>query len=559
MWTVDGSAIYTVPGDVVAASFRDARGETGSGTLTLPLHSVYTINEDQTLTAQELLAQDLVVKHVLDGVDLFAWVIEEDVVELVNDLPVVRASGRGILCWLEWGTIYPAGGLRRRAPRTRYFGFGASNIFTGGLGSTFAPALTASRSDVPPDWPAATLTAMWPTDPDSLTTPGDTQAWFYDGWVEASGGRFRIDATGDDSVEVWIDDEKVITYGGRDKISPATTGSATWKGILAPGTHWIMAKGRQIDSESLADLGVSSPAYAYVAVRVARISSDTDTGTEVDLGAWSSTLVEPGWNAGLSLKLVLNEAANRSVDRIYWTSHTFTNDVDENGVDLPHRVNRTWPVGTDLLAFVMELMEAGGVDIWASPDKVLHMAVTRGEDKTESVRLSPGQNLPSYGVVRKHRVRTRALISTADGWTQATNTDAEAIHGTAETRIDLGSVDSLVQAQAFAAAELEPLAWPTRQTSGEQTRFLPVEGSRPYLDFGVADLISAPDGAGAYTDARVLALSWRKADPDEWSAELDLAQRGARRVAPATEQRLLSIAQSGGAASAGGTIQSASK
>lgn len=549
VWDVPGVTKEAIVADALDASFRDARNEAGSASITVPLTSDYLA----------LFGTRRVVKFVDDGAERFAWAVEQANATIVGDRLVLLVSGRGLMCWLEQMTVYPAKGLRRRSVKDRFFGFGAGNFYVTGpktaLGPVFADALTAVRSDVPPGWPVSTLTAMWPTSPDAYTAPG-TQAWFYASWNEGTGKRFRIDATGDDGVEVWIDEMKIIDYGGNDKISPGQTGMATWKGILPVGGHWIMAKGRQIDVDSLEDLGLPSTGAdkAWIAVRIASITSDSDTGVELTR-TWPSTLEEPGWTPGFAMRLMRTEAIARGFT--IYPGVTFENETDSNGAQFPHVVNRTWPVGTDLLKFATDLTDYG-VDVWITPDRYMQMAVDRGVDRTAEIYLRPAGNLAAYALNRTLKVRTVGVVSTADGWLEQTDTAGIATYGRAETKIDLGTVDSLAQAEAFAAAALAPLAQPALETSGD-TSLIPWEGATPYRDFGLADSVSVPDWNGGTRPATVQAIAWKKGAPDSWYLQLDLAQTGARRASPTTNERLLTIAKSGGAASAGGNIQSATK
>jgi hypothetical protein len=552
LWDPPMTVQATVIGDALQASFRDARNETGSGTLVLPHTSA---NLAYFTTPYR------VVKHVDDGRELFAWVVEDVRPTVTDDAPTITVSGRGILSWLEAGTVYPARGWRRRSKTDRQFGFGANDVFDGALGATFAPSQLVSTTAIPPGWPATTVERIWPTNPNGPTAAG-TEAWFIRGIVPPA-GRYRIDITGDDMCEVWLDGEKIIDFDGRDYINVGTTQSRTWRGLLSGDTHWLAVKGRQIDVVDLADLGIdpipANTGPAWVALRLASITSDTDAGsTYLVTGTdWDSTLQQPGWTPAFTLRLMIDEAVFRGVDRVYWTSYAFGHETDEFGAQFPHNVNRSWPVGTDLLKLATDLVESG-VDVWATPDKALHMAVQRGQDKTETVRLFPGGNLTAYGLIRRYRVRTAALVNTGDGWAEITDPDGVAQYGRVETRIDATAIDSIVQAANFAAGVLAPLAHPSLETDGDQTTLIP-ENVIPYRDFGVADVISVPDFGGGYTTATVQAISWRKGDPDQWALELDLAQQGARRASQSTTQRVLTVAQQGGAASAGGTIQSATK
>lgn len=548
LWDEAGTTLLAVVPDVLDAAFRDARNEPGSGSLTVPYTEQY----------RDFFARDLVVRHVEDGVARFAWVIEEDTVRLVDDRPTITASGRGLLCWLERAMIYPARGLKRRSSRERYFGFGASDVFSGNLlGSTWVDPQLDPNTNKPSGWPDPFVYRIWPSN--IAAAPAGQEAWFYKGFTTTTGQRVRVDATGDDVVKVWMDDELIIDQDGTDKYDPGVTMMTTVRKILAPGDHWISVYGRQLSAEDVADLGISGPGNAWVAVRVAAITNDTEDGTPLTwtYTNWHATHEEPGWTAGFCIRQMFGEANTRNASYGNFTSD-FGLDADSNGVPWPHNISRTWPVGTDLMKLVLDIAEMG-IDFWFTPDTVLHAAFSRGEDKSNSVRLFPAANLAQYGVTRRHKVQTVAAVNTGEGWAEVSDPSA-ATHGRRETRIDMTSIGSLAQGSEAAAAALAPLAAPARETDGDRTSVISWTGARPYKDFGIADIVSVPDGAGGMTTATVMSISHRRGDNgDEWSLELDLAQAGARTVSKLPDQRMLTIAASGGAASAGGRIQSATK
>jgi len=552
---------------VVSASFRDARGETGVGSLEFPYDARYGLGSSfrYAVTEHERVVRHVLIREGESPLVLFAWVIEEvSLPAVVTPDATVRISGRGILCWLERATIDPPRGWRRRSLRERQFGFGANDVFQSGFGDGWGNSVAvAPASSGPPEFPG-TFSPIWVAGQGTSPPPGQ-QGFFLKGWVESIGRRIRIDASGDDAVEVWIDGDKVIDLDGRDKADPGASMKATWRGIAAPGDHWIMVRGRQIDQDDMSDLGLA-PGFqgpAWVAVRVAAVTTDDidDIGTEIRRTdtTWQSTVIEPGWTVGFTIRLLIAEAQVRGVNIPYFIT-SFSDALDSNGDAFPNVISRSWPVNTDMLRFATDLTEFG-VDIWMEPNRHLRVAMNRGVDRTGEggVRLYPTHNLDHYRVVIKQKVRNRALVNTGDGWIEVLDSASIATHGRRETGLDLASVDSLIQANSQAQQVLTPLAWPQRQTDGNQTNLIPFTGAIPYQDFQLGDIVELPDGEGGFTAATVMALAWSLGEPDRWALEADLAQKGARRPARTETQRILTIAQSGGAASAGGTIQSATK
>lgn len=549
LWNESASTLLKIVDDPVAASFRDARGEAGSGSLTVPLTEEY----------KDYFTRDLVVKHVQDGEAVFAWVIEEDTVNPLADPPTVTATGRGILCWLEWATVYPARGLRRKSKDERVFGFGSGDMFEDALGVTWWSVSENERTaQLPSGWPTPSMWQIWryPIGPDR---PAGEEVWFKRGITTTVGQTVRIDATADGAVDLWVDDEKVLSVDGTDQANPGARVMQTVRIPLPAGDHWFMAKGRNHSAPDVIAAGMEDAGPAWIAIRIAKVTSDdvNDAGEPLLLTGsfgWQATTDEPGWTVGLSLNLMLSEAYDRNVDRQFWTDFSYDNDVDSNGVAWPHNVNRSWPVGTDLLEFVLDLREFEA-DVWATPDKVLHAAQSRGVDRSNQVHLFPAANLASYGVKRTHRVRTTAAVNTAVGWAEVQDADALEDRGRAETRIDLDSIDSIPQAIRFARNALKVLSRPATETDGDKTEVIPWEGATPYKDFGLADIVGIPDGT-----AVAMGITWQLSDTgDQWFLELDIAQTGARIMSQRQLQKMLNIARTGGAASSGGRIRSATK
>lgn len=547
LWSEDATIKLKVVADSMGSSFRDARNETGVGTITVP----------DTKEYRDYLARDLVVMHVQDGVPIFAWTIEEDTRNPLADPPSITATGRGILCWYEWASVYPARGMKRRSKDVRYFGFGSGDMFgEDSLGGVWFDAFENERTVVPEGWPSATMWRIWAAPVGDVRPPGE-EAWFIQGFNTTSGQYVRIDCAADDTMQLWMDDDLVIEMDGTNTTNPGGKVMKTVRMVLPAGDHWVSIKGSNRTQEDTDALGGANSGTAWVAARIAAIDDDDDLGDVLLLTSrfWRATFDEPGWTVGLALAIALNEAVERGVDRMFATGYTFTSDVDSNGLLWPHNVNRTWPVvSTDLLTLMYDLAEMGA-DIWMSPDKQLHAAMTRGTDRSNTVALRPAANLDSYGIKRKHKVRTFAAARTGAGWTQVSNAGGIEKYGRSETRIDLQSIDSIQLARGFVAGTLAQMASPVIETDGDKTGLIPWAGATPYKDFQLGDTVSVPDGK-----ARVMGISNTTGPLGEaWFLELDLAQTGARTVSKTTSQLLRAIASSGGAASAGGRVRSASK
>lgn len=580
IWNPDATSILKIVHDVIGPSFRDPVNEAGHGSLTVPNTAEY----------RELFAQNLVVKHVRIArfaepvpvltpdnpvytgreTDQFAWVIEKDTVPLTSD-GTITISGRGILCWLEGGVVFPSlNVLRRRSQDVRYFGFGSSQMFAGptgdSLGVEWLVPYERERTElggIVEGWPTATQWQIWTSPPGQVRPPGE-EAWFRRGFTTDAGQSIRIDVCADDELDMWMDDELIVSMDGTNTTNPGGKIMQTIRRGLPAGTHWITVRGRNRTEEDTAALGGSSEGQAWVAVRVAKITNDEDAGdliTMTNAATWAATTQEPGWTVGLCMLQMINEAIDRGVDRIYWTDHTYTASHDSNGVEWPHVVNRTWRVGTtDYLQLFMELTEFGA-DIWATPDKRLHAAAHRGVDRSETVHLRPAANLASYAVERVHKVRTYSIVSYEMGFTQVTNEEALAEHGRLETRIDAEAIDTYTQARTFALDQLQSLAQPQVDTAGNDTKVLAWTGATPYEHFWPGDTVGVPGPDGAMLPARVMAITNRgdRGGEDEFFLELDLAQTGARSVRQGPMQAIRTIARSGGAASASGQIKSATR
>jgi hypothetical protein len=555
IWDETADNMIGVAHTFVSASFRDARNECGTGRLTVPADAIFSITP-----ARELFKRNLVIRHVVDGVPVFAWQIEEDSTQIAADNPTITATGRGLASLYEAAAVYPGRGLKRSSSDRRLFGWGAFVPRYDNDGVTLTPPVVA---DIPAgfNWPVAGGKAAWGTN--LADAPPGQQYWLQNTFSLANGSFVRIDAVGDNAIVVWLDGVEIINQDPYAANGANYARVSTWHGNLSAGVHRIAMRGENMTEEGLVETGFPLAGPASVSLRLASAAGNDDLGTTIKeigtgVSAWSGTFQQPGWTVGDVLMVLQYEAATRGEPHLYNAPRTFTAAVDSNGVPWPHNIDREFGVGTDNLLTVQQALAEGGIDFWVDGGISWNVAQTRGVDRTAEVTLIPAGNLGAYSLKRSHKITNAAIVKTRGGFVEVVDTASVALHGRREDRLDLASTTSTASALASAEELLSARAYPALNTDGDNTEIIPWAGAEPYKDFGIGDSISVPDGDGGYVPATVMAFSYSVTQSSEsWQPELDLAQTGARSVAPLPTARIAAIAKSGGAASFGGTVQSA--
>lgn len=239
VFSPDGKTLTGWIRQPIAAAFSDEFNGPGSGEISVPLDG-----EDA-----QLLQRDAVVRCYYQGKCVFAWIVEVLDRTLVDssDRRTLRASGRGLLAWLEDAVIYPQGGFLSYANPDRQFNFAADDGTWMKSADYRKPVGVKWRDDKglrkgqPKKWPDPLAEWIWITDPTKPVDAGDT-GWFRSTFTLSKAERVRFCATADNRYEIFLDGAPLM-------LSPASsTDRITWaayakKTMRVPaGRHTIAAR-----------------------------------------------------------------------------------------------------------------------------------------------------------------------------------------------------------------------------------------------------------------------------------------------------------------------------
>jgi hypothetical protein len=240
---------------VIDGEFVDEFNAPGFGSVTVPLGSADAA----------LLVKDAVVRVAYQNGTRFAFVIEtlERVLAQEDGQQTVIAAGRGLLSVLEDAVVYPQGGLADFNTPDRPFNYASapgtwrnSGNYQNALGVPWKDDTTA-RKGYPVRWKDRNAQWIWRTSPTSNTQTG-TVNWFYRDITLNEGKRIKFFASADNSMQVWINGNRVMSSSDFDKDSPSFTQMARFTVRLGVGTHTIAARVRNGAPWTRDDLAVTA-------------------------------------------------------------------------------------------------------------------------------------------------------------------------------------------------------------------------------------------------------------------------------------------------------------
>lgn len=220
--------------------------------------------------------------------------------------------------------------------------------------------------------------------------------------------------------------------------------------------------------------------------------------------AWEVATEEPLFRPAMILRDLIEEAQERQVYRLGSLSFGYDTATPTNGTWTEY-VDMTVPVGADLLE-VKDMLVDFGVDFWIDPaTNTLNASEQRGT--TKAVTLSVAGNLLAYQTMTEPKVKTQALVKNTDSWQQvgvATDT-----LGRREMFVESGRTRSPRTARLIAQQLLSELA--RKRVTATTVEAIPVSGAKPFVDFGVGDVVSIPEPTGSGSlSARVLSIAIQK-------------------------------------------------
>jgi hypothetical protein len=368
--------------------------------------------------------------------------------------------------------------------------------------------LVTSRTTFPDGWPAG-CPAEWITASNATDL---TERKFFRGSITVPGSGpqlVRVFLTSDESCTLWIAAEPVLetssTENGKEEFS--TIDMVMWPGsyaICADTTHHVTKGGDGVDP---------------IAVGVALLDGDgaiTSWIAQTD-DSWVACRRDdqppnnqpPGPTPAAIIRYLIEEAQERNATGWQGVTLSFTDTTDSYDQPWAQIVGeRQVRYGHDSYWAVFNMLaEAGELDLWLTPDLVLHAAPHQGT--TKPITLTEA-DLPTVGDRRGPDPGSWAVALTHEGWVYGQQSGPRR-----EYALELGTaISASVGARVVSASLAESGRW----DAGAE--LLPRAGRIPGVDYAPGDTLTL-----TYKDlnqsVRVLSLS---AEAGEgallWSVEL---------------------------------------
>ncbi len=222
--------------------FVDEFNGPGFGTVTVPMGS-----DDAAL-----LARDNVIRVMYANAVRFSWFVEtidRSLVDFSNQ-QLMKASGRGILAWLEDAIVYPQAGLRENFIGERPFNFAAEDgNWTNTAGFANAQGVrwkddTTTREKLPRKWPDPAAFWIWSTNPASLNVPAGTVNYMRKTFTLTERTKIAFWATADNFFELYLDGQEIMSSSRFTEDSPSFAQMTKAERILGVGDHTLAARVR---------------------------------------------------------------------------------------------------------------------------------------------------------------------------------------------------------------------------------------------------------------------------------------------------------------------------
>lgn len=256
VWNPNNQTYLGTLDEVLTGEFVDEFNGAGVGTVTVPLQSADAA----------LLTKDAVIRVVYRNAVRFAWFVEtrERVLAAGGNDYSLKATGRGLLGWLDDAVVMPQGGLSDFNSTNRPFNYASgpgswrsSGNYTAALGVQWKND-TTGRKKLPVRWKDPSAQWIWKTDPETAVQRG-TVNWFYKDFTLSEATRIKFYASCDNQMEVWLDGSLIMSSSDFDQEAASFTQMARYTVRLGAGTHTIAARVRndrpwtRYDAEAKAD------------------------------------------------------------------------------------------------------------------------------------------------------------------------------------------------------------------------------------------------------------------------------------------------------------------
>lgn len=241
VWDAENQTYVGTLDQVVGSEMVDEFNAAGYGTCAVPLLSADA----------DLLVKDAVIRVVYEGEVRFAWFVETIERELADgsNQYVLRASGRGLLGWLDDAIVYPQAGLADFIAVDRPFNFAAKDgtwrqtgDFSNALGVRWDEDDTA-REKLPIGWKDPAAQWIWKTDPTEAVQRG-TVNYMRRTFTLSESKRIKFWASCDNFMEVYLDGTLIMSSTNFDDNAASFTQIAKFTTRLGAGEHTLAARVR---------------------------------------------------------------------------------------------------------------------------------------------------------------------------------------------------------------------------------------------------------------------------------------------------------------------------
>lgn len=383
-----------------------------------------------------------------------------------------------------------------------------------------------SKFKQPKNWPDKG--ARWMFVPDNYDGPRGGR-YYRKNFTLKQGGHYRIFATADEKLRVYIDNEEVISA---DAVETGYTTMNKADVILRAGTHTIafhtrgrgQSKGDGNDSSLLTVMKVNKRG------RPKGVLLHSDASWEAFYGKRP-----PGWNRAQVMRNAVKEAQARGNGSAQKLTLDFTENVDTEGKKWDDRWNDDVSIGTTGLALAQMLSEGNGFDFYVNPNNFkLQAWRRRGTNKGKSITLEPGRNLLAWESQSEDNARNKYLLQHDGGWTEYTDRSSVKTFGEREAYVSLGNckddeeAENLMKRVALGVGRAVYRSGGVDFRSRKQTEpdgsLISIPGARPFLDFGVGDVVLAPNEHGTLVPHRVMALAFSEDQEGRITYDPDLEE-----------------------------------
>lgn len=494
----------------------------------------------------DLLSEGKVIRVRVGGKDIALWEIQSVKDVLVGDNEestlVKEYAGPSVYDWLSHAVVLPEQGVSAMSDdRSFNYSNKQGSWYKSADWIAEVPAGVVWDKNGPwgPGWPHSWpkgLHAYWIWDRLQTKTshPPAGEVYFRREFTTTSSDLYRIVATADDMAVILIDGVQVMAITEFNCERRTFTADVT----IPAGNHVMAVKARQ---EAAPNGSGNGPAGLLLAM--CTINSDTDTAKLTDTSRVLSTgdhgwLVNgyppkpPGWTIGGVLKQLWTEACARGVDRLQDFTLDFTETTDSYGQPWADTFDPVYKVGTSLSEVFQQICDAYA-DVWITPDLKIHVAPSRGVDRSVSVAgadpvaFRRAQNVTDAATDSTAEITNVAFVKTSTGLKESLGPqDSISQFGRRETFLSAVSASEQGTAQYLVGQLFEKYAQPRRTPT---ISILAGDDTQPWRDFSVGDWVLAPSDLDpdVLVKRRVVSISTTEDSGNglpEYTIEIDTIQ-----------------------------------